>query len=85
MLASGRGADSMKPVKAAIITFVLASIAGFLMIAFGYVGYADQANELDREGATGMAVVFFYAPLGGVIIGAVSAFLTFKLVSRRTG
>jgi hypothetical protein len=55
------------------------------MIAFGYVGYADQANDLDREGATGMAVVFFYAPLGGVIIGAVSAFLAFKLVSRRTG
>lgn len=72
----------MKPVKAAIITFVLATIVGFLMIAFGYVGYADQAN--DREGATGMAVVFFYAPLGGVIIGTVSAFLTFKLVSRRT-
>jgi hypothetical protein len=73
----------MKPVKAAIITFILAAIMGFLVIAFGYVAYADQANYLDREGATGMAVVFFYAPLGGIIVGAVSAFLAFRLVSRR--
>ena len=85
MLASGRGADSMKPVKAAIITFVLVAIAGFLVIAFGYVAYADQANYLDREGATGMAVVFFYAPLGGIIAGVVSGFLIFKWRSRRTG
>jgi uncharacterized membrane protein len=75
----------MKPLKAAIITFVLATIAGFLAIAFGYVAYADQANELDREGATGMAVVFFYAPLGGIVIGAMSGFLIFKWLSRRTG
>jgi hypothetical protein len=75
----------MKPVKAAIITFVLATIAGFLVIAFGYVAYADQANYLDREGATGMAVVFFYAPLGGIIIGAVSGFLISKVLSRRAG
>jgi hypothetical protein len=75
----------MKPVKAAIITFVLATIAGFLAIAFGYVAYADQANYLDREGATGMAVVFFYAPLGGIILGAVSGFLIFKVLSRRSG
>ena len=75
----------MQPAKIAIITFVLATILGFLAIAFGYVAYADQANYLDREGATGMAVVFFYAPLGGIIVGAVSAFLTFKVLSRRTG
>jgi hypothetical protein len=75
----------MKPLKAAIITFVLVTIAGFLAIAFGYVAYADQANHLDREGATGMAVVFFYAPLGGIILGAVSGFLIFKALSRRTG
>jgi hypothetical protein len=75
----------MKPVKAAIITFVLATIAGFLAIAFGYVAYADQASYLDREGATGMAVVFFYAPLGGIIVGAVSGFLIFKVLSRLSG
>ena len=85
MLASGRGVDSMKPVKAAIITFVLVAIAGFLVIAFGYIAYADKANDLDREGATGMAVVFFYAPLGGIIAGVVSGFLIFKWRSRRTG
>jgi uncharacterized membrane-anchored protein YhcB (DUF1043 family) len=72
----------MKPAKIAIITFVLAAILGFLVIAFGYVAYADQANYLDREGATGMAVVFFYAPLVGIIIGAVCGFLAFRLASR---
>jgi hypothetical protein len=49
----------MKPVKAAIITFVVATSAGFLVIAFGYVAYADRVNYPDREGATGRAVVFF--------------------------
>jgi hypothetical protein len=80
----GEPGASMKPLKAAIITFVLATILGFLAIAFGYVAYADQANYLDREGATGMAVVFFYAPLGGIVIGAVSGFLIFKLRWRRS-
>jgi hypothetical protein len=32
-----------------------------------------------------MAVVFFYAPLGGIIIGAISGFLIFNWRSRRTG
>jgi hypothetical protein len=75
----------MNPLKTAIVSFVLTAIVGFLAIAFGYVAYADQPGYLDREGATGMAVVFFYAPLGGIIIGAISGLLIFKWRSRRTG
>ena len=74
----------MKPVKTAIVTFILAAILGFLVIAFGYVAHADQLDYLDREGATGMAVVFFYAPLGGIVIGAVAGFRIFRFLSRRT-
>lgn len=72
-----------KPVK--IVTVIPAAILGFLAIAFGYVAYAGQPHHLDREGATGMAVVLFYAPLGEIVIGAVSGILIFKFLSRRTG
>jgi hypothetical protein len=74
----------MKPVNAAIATFFLAAVIGCLAIAFGYIAYADSTHAFDREGATGMAVVFFYAPLGGVIMGVACAVATFKVLSRRT-
>jgi hypothetical protein len=72
----------MKPVNAAIATFFLTAIIGCLAIAFSYIACAD--SSFDREGATGMAVVFFYAPLGGVIMGLACAVAAFKILSRRT-
>jgi hypothetical protein len=54
--------EIMKPVNAAIATFFLTAVIGCLAIAFGYIAYADSTHTFDREGATGMAVVFFYAP-----------------------
>jgi hypothetical protein len=74
----------MKPVNAAIATFFLTAIIGCLAIAFGYIGYADSTHTFDREGATGMAVVFFYAPLGGVIVGLACAVAAVNILSRRT-
>jgi hypothetical protein len=73
----------MKPANKAIVVFFLAAVVGFLAIAFGYIAYADSTNFFDREGATGMGVVFFYAPVGGIMIGALSAFATFKILTRR--
>jgi hypothetical protein len=74
----------MKPVSAAIATFFLTAVIGRLAIAFGYIAHADSTHTFNREGATGMAVVFFYAPLGGVIMGGACAVATFKILSRRT-
>jgi hypothetical protein len=74
----------MKPANIAISVFFPAALAGFLAIAFGYIAYADSTHFFDREGATGMGVVFFYAPVGGIMIGALCAYATFKRLERRT-
>jgi hypothetical protein len=71
----------MKPAVIALTALVGGTILGGLAIAFGYIAYAD--STIDREGATGMAVVFFYAPLGGLIIGIIAAVVTFKFLDRR--
>jgi hypothetical protein len=74
----------MKPVSAAIIAFIAGTIVGFVAIAFGYIAYADSTHYLDREGATGMGVVFFYAPLGGVLLGTISGWIAFRISAGRT-
>jgi hypothetical protein len=74
----------MKPANLAIAVFFLAGLASFLAIAFGYIAYADSTDFFDREGATGMGVVFFYAPVGGILIGGLCAYATFKRLNRRT-
>jgi hypothetical protein len=77
--------DAMRRVRTATtVTFILAAVVGFLAIAGGYIAYAISTEFFDREGATGMAVVFFYAPVGGIIIGVISAVATFKILKRRT-
>ena len=73
----------MKPAGIAIATFVGATIVGFLAIAIGWIAYADSTNDFDREGSTGMAVVFMIAPMGGIAFGAICAFLAYRFAQRR--
>ncbi|HSZ67008.1 MAG TPA: hypothetical protein VK825_12455 [Xanthobacteraceae bacterium] len=73
----------MKPAVITLTALIGGAILGFLAIAFGYIAYADSTDYFDREGATGMGVVFFYAPLGGLIIGIIAAVVTFKILHPR--
>ena len=73
----------MKPGIITLAALIGGAILGCLAIAFGYIAYADSTNYFDREGATGMGVVFFYAPLGGLIIGVIAAVVTFKILHPR--
>jgi hypothetical protein len=73
----------MKPTVITLTALIGGTILGCLAIAFGYIAYADSTNYFDREGATGMGVVFFYAPLGGLVIGIIAAVVTFKLLHPR--
>jgi hypothetical protein len=63
-----------------IVAFLLAAIAGFFVIAGGFLIWADQTNYSDREGSTGMAFIFVFAPVGGLILGVISA----VVIARRT-
>lgn len=71
----------MKPANAALAVFFLAAIVGCLAIALTYIAFADSSQ--DREGSTGMAVVFMEAPLAGLVIGLIAAIATFKIMTRR--
>jgi hypothetical protein len=62
-----------------IVAFLLATVAGFLAIAGGFLLWADQTTYLDREGSVGMGVIFFFAPLGGIILGVISAIVTARI------
>ena len=73
----------MKPAAIAISTFVGATIVGFLAMALGWLAYADSIDYFDREGSTGMAVIFMIAPTGGIVAGAVSAFLAYRFARGR--
>ena len=73
----------MKPTVITLAALIGGTILGFLAIAFGYIAYADSTNYFDREGATGMGVVFVFAPLGGLIIGIIAAVVTFKILHPR--
>jgi hypothetical protein len=51
--------EIMKPAIITIAALALGIVVSYLAIVFSYIAYADSTNYFDREGATGMAVVFF--------------------------
>jgi hypothetical protein len=75
--------DMMKPAVITLAALIGGTILGFLAIAFGYLAYADSTDYFDREGATGMGVIFVIAPFGGLIIGIAAAVITFKILHPR--
>ncbi len=73
----------MKPINIIILVFLGVAVAVFLAIAFGYIAYADSTNYFDREGSTGMAFIFVFAPVSGLIAGIISAVVTFRILKKR--
>src|ERR1700749_2283719 len=80
------GKSSVRIMKQAWITvavFVAGTVLGFLAIAGGFLAWAMATDFVDREGSTGMAVVFIEAPVGGLLIGVVAALITSRIQARR--
>jgi hypothetical protein len=73
----------VKPVNAVILAFLLAAVIGFLAIAFGFIAWSDSTNYFDREGSTGMAWIFVFAPFGGLVLGTLAAYATARILKRR--
>ena len=63
-----------------IVAFLLGTITGFLTIAGSFIAYAASTDYFDREGSTGMAFIFVFAPVGGLVLGAVSALVISRVV-----
>ncbi len=64
--------------------FIVATIIGYFAILFGWIAYTEMAGVFDREGAMIMGIAFFFAPIGGLLIGLAVAIVAYRLMSRRT-
>jgi len=63
--------------------FILGTIIGYLVILFGWIAYTEIADIFDREGAMIMGVAFFFAPIGGLLLGlAVVSIAIFRRMSQ---
>ena len=63
-------------------------VAGTIYRIFGcrravFLAWAMTTNYIDREGSTGMAVIFIEAPVGGLIIGVIAALVMSRIQARR--
>ena len=61
--------------------FILGTIIGYLAILFGWIAYTEMAGIFDREGAMIMGVAFFFAPIGGLLLGLVASIVIFRRMS----
>lgn len=53
--------------------FLAGLVLGYLVILFGWIGYAELAGVTDRDGGKIMGVAFLIAPTGAVLAGIVLA------------
>ncbi|MCC7428336.1 MAG: hypothetical protein IT557_15690 [Alphaproteobacteria bacterium] len=53
--------------------FLAGLVGGYLVILFGWIGYAELAGVVDRDGGKIMGVAFLVAPAGAVLAGIVLA------------
>ena len=59
----------------AFVLFVGGTIAGYLALLFGWIGYADLVQVSDGDGGKIMGVAFTLAPAGSLLIGLALAIL----------
>jgi hypothetical protein len=72
----------MNRTLAGFLGFIGGLIAGYCIILFGWVAYTTIADVSDMGGGKAMGIAFFFAPLGGVIAGAVCSFLLVRLAGK---
>ena len=53
--------------------FVVGVVVGYLAILFGWVTFTEFIPVADHDGGTTMAVGFFFAPLGALVLGIILA------------
>jgi hypothetical protein len=61
--------------------FIAGLVIGYCIVLFGWVALTNVVAVRDFEGAAAMQVAFFFAPLGGIVMG-VAVGLWFQLRKR---
>lgn len=80
--AAGKGANLNK-LLAGIAGFVIGAVLGYCIVLFGWVAYTNIVDYHDFEGAASMGVAFFFAPLGGIVLGIFGAIWLARRAGRR--
>jgi hypothetical protein len=70
---------------AGFLGFIGGLIAGYCIVLFGWVAWTNIADVSDMGGGKAMGVAFFFAPIGGVIAGAICALLLMRIAGRPKG
>jgi hypothetical protein len=70
---------------AGFLGFIGGLIAGYCVVLFGWVAYTSIVDVSDMGGGKAMGIAFFFAPLGGVIGGAICSMLLVRLAGRPKG
>jgi hypothetical protein len=73
----------VKKTAAGFIGFICGLALGYCAVLFGWVAYTDIFNVADLGGGKAMGIAFFFAPIGGVIAGIISAVLLVRRAGRR--
>ena len=66
---------------AGLLGFIGGLVLGYCIVLFGWVAYTDLFDVADLGGGKAMGIAFFFAPVGGVILGIIGA----VWLARRSG
>lgn len=72
----------MSKLAAGWLGFIGGLVLGYCVILFGWIAYTNIFDVFDREGGMIMGIVFFFAPIGGVVLGFIGAYWLTRRVSR---
>jgi hypothetical protein len=75
----------MNRTLAGFLGFIGGLMLGYCAILFGWVAYTNIADVSDMGGGKAMGVAFLFAPLGGVIAGAICSILLVRLAGGARG
>ena len=73
----------MRILISSLLGFMAGLVAGYLLILFGWIGYALIAHVGDSDGGKIMSVALLGAPLGGIAAAILGAFWAALRAARR--
>jgi len=73
----------MSKTVAGLLGFIGGLVLGYCIVLFGWVTYTNLFDVADLGGGKAMGIAFFFAPVGGVILGIISAVWLARRVGRK--
>ena len=68
---------------AGLLGFIGGLVLGYCIVLFGWVTYTNLFDVADLGGGKAMGIAFFFAPVGGVILGIIGAVWLARRVGRK--